>query len=279
VCVQSVDGTRPPRMGPTPYSARSTRPVLEWTPGRPGGDDVGERHHLPGSHGLTIVSVRARAPCPPSLGGEPGRVPTFGVERGPFKRGADATRAEGGRCGGGKFLRCSRRRRLRCIRSHAGVAESPETTASPAVPSRTAVDPTPADSADVLRATVVRQVMSSLPSPDGEMRAEILTYACTPAAGEQAYALDQFVTHGSSPESSWVADEQLQACGGLGGMYWSPDSRRFYYTPAREGVPDGRGMWWAPLDRVCRCENQGHAGAGCRQQDSGRDVMHRTIEG
>ena len=121
-----------------------------------------------------------------------------------------------------------------------------EPTASQAVPT-----PTLADPADVLRQTVLPQTLFSLPSPGGKSRAEILTYACTPVEAEQAYALDQLVIHGGSPERSWVANEQLQACGrpgasGLGGVYWSPDGQRFYYAPAREGVPDGCGMWWAP---------------------------------
>jgi len=126
-----------------------------------------------------------------------------------------------------------------------------EPTASQAVPTATLDEPTPADPADVLRQTVLPQSLFSFPSPDGKLRAEIRTYACTLVEAEQAYALDQHVIHGRSRERSCVADEQLQACGelgasGLGGLYWSPDGQRFYYTPAREGVPDGCGMWWAP---------------------------------
>jgi hypothetical protein len=131
-------------------------------------------------------------------------------------------------------------------------AESPEPTASRVLPTLTLAQPTPADPAEVLRATVVPRLLASLPSPDGKLRAEIVTYACTPVEGEQAYALDQLVIRGSNPDSSWVADEQLQACGGLGayglgGLYRSSDSQRFYSTPAREGVPDGCGMWFPPI--------------------------------
>ena len=46
-------------------------------------------------------------------------------------------------------------------------------------------------------------------------------------------------------------DSQLILCGsglgayGLSGWFWSPSSRYFYYTDAREGVPDGgRGSCW-----------------------------------
>ena len=42
----------------------------------------------------------------------------------------------------------------------------------------------------------------------------------------------------------WTVETQLLYCGGIGasgleGKFWSPDSRFFYYTNAREGWPDG----------------------------------------
>jgi dipeptidyl aminopeptidase/acylaminoacyl peptidase len=53
-------------------------------------------------------------------------------------------------------------------------------------------------------------------------------------------------------------DSQLNLCGsglgayGLGGWFWSPNSRYFYYTDAREGVPDGSGgsCWDRSLIRL-----------------------------
>ena len=33
-------------------------------------------------------------------------------------------------------------------------------------------------------------------------------------------------------------------------MFWSPSGRYFYYTTARQGVPDGCGYWSRPLSRV-----------------------------
>lgn len=52
-----------------------------------------------------------------------------------------------------------------------------------------------------------------------------------------------------------TAAEQLISCGGLGafgleGLFWSPNSRFFYFTTAREGVPDGCGYWQRPLLRA-----------------------------
>jgi hypothetical protein len=52
-----------------------------------------------------------------------------------------------------------------------------------------------------------------------------------------------------------VVDTQLRNCGGLGaagleGLFWSPTARYFYYTRAREGVPDGCGYWERPITRL-----------------------------
>jgi hypothetical protein len=46
-----------------------------------------------------------------------------------------------------------------------------------------------------------------------------------------------------------VVADQLQFCGGLGayglgGLFWSPNSHYFYFTDARQGVPDGGGCYW-----------------------------------
>lgn len=55
--------------------------------------------------------------------------------------------------------------------------------------------------------------------------------------------------------SEKIVDSQFQNCGGLGayglvGLFWSPNSRYFYYTNAREGVPDGCGHWERPVVRL-----------------------------
>jgi hypothetical protein len=96
------------------------------------------------------------------------------------------------------------------------------------------------------------QVLSAQESPDGRLRAEVLTYACTPVEGEGEYALDELVVETIASGERWLAAEQTQACGGLGAfglqvLFWSPGSRLLYYTTAREGVPDGCGFWLAPF--------------------------------
>ena len=56
--------------------------------------------------------------------------------------------------------------------------------------------------------------------------------------------------------STFIADRQLINCGGLGaaglaGRFWSPDGRYFYYTTAREGMPEGCDQYWSqPFSRV-----------------------------
>lgn len=89
-------------------------------------------------------------------------------------------------------------------------------------------------------------------SPDGNWQAEVVIYDCvkvdpSPEADSNAYEQLRLVERGSGDIKA--ADGQLQNCGGLGafgleGLFWSQNSRYFYYTAAREGVPDGCGGFW-----------------------------------
>jgi hypothetical protein len=97
----------------------------------------------------------------------------------------------------------------------------------------------------------------SLPllSPDGEWRAEVAIYDCIPFGDMGEYALEQLKLVQVSKGVEKVADSQLLACGGLGafgfeGLFWSLNSRFFYYTDASEGVPDGCGYWVKPVLRL-----------------------------
>jgi hypothetical protein len=92
----------------------------------------------------------------------------------------------------------------------------------------------------------------TFPSPDGQWQAETVVYGCveTDEETEHAYELLRFA---ASSAGEWrQVDSQLINCGGLGayglaGLCWSRDSRYFYYTPARQGVPDGAGEWSRPV--------------------------------
>jgi len=102
------------------------------------------------------------------------------------------------------------------------------------------------------------RIYKSYPSPDEKWLAQITIYDCIkidakPNADPSAYEQLRLV-EGISGEIKLV-DSQLQSCGGLGafgleGLFWSANSRYFYYTNAREGVPDGCGFWQSPILRL-----------------------------
>ena len=117
------------------------------------------------------------------------------------------------------------------------------------------------------------RVYSSLLSPDSKWRAEVVIYDCVPvgSADENAYEQLKLIQVGNGVTK--IADSQLQSCGGLGafglaGLFWSPNSRYFYYTNAREGVPDGCGYWKRPIIRldVINLKLE-HLGGGPRSPD------------
>ncbi len=134
---------------------------------------------------------------------------------------------------------------------------TPETTLfAPTVPATVAG--TPAATPD-LAATVVAvqqpQLYDSHLSPDGQWRAEVVRYDCADLGGVDQIAYEQLRLVHVATGDERVVDEQLLFCGGLGafglaGLFWSPNGRYFYYTDAREGVPDGCGYWERPLLRL-----------------------------
>ncbi len=113
-------------------------------------------------------------------------------------------------------------------------APSPVALATPA--------PTPAEAAAVV-AAVRAETQTEHLSPDGRWRAVVYTYPCT-QMDDVLMAYDELrlisVDDGTDP----LVAHQLQNCEGLGaiglgGLFWSANSRYFYYTDARQGVPDG----------------------------------------
>lgn len=77
-----------------------------------------------------------------------------------------------------------------------------------------------------------------------------------PGSEIEANAYEQLRIHNLQDDISVVVDGQVINCGGLGaaglaGLFWSEDSRFFYYTNAREGLPDGGcGYWASPVLRL-----------------------------
>jgi hypothetical protein len=99
----------------------------------------------------------------------------------------------------------------------------------------------------------------SYTSPDGELRATVVIYDCIKVvqdADAASNSLEQLKVLEISSGEEHVPDSQIRYCDGLGafgleGLFWSPNSRYFYYTNAREGFPDGcPGNWERPVRRM-----------------------------
>ena len=97
------------------------------------------------------------------------------------------------------------------------------------------------------------RTLAEYPSPDGLWHAEIDAYDCTHVATDvpEEYAFETLQVIRIEDGTSWTADTQLIACGGIGayglnGLAWSADSQYFYFNEAREGIPDGDGAGWTP---------------------------------
>ena len=120
--------------------------------------------------------------------------------------------------------------------------------------------PTPTVTPDVVGtviATSQPRVYASYPSPDGKWRAEVVIHDCVQVNGLDEIAYEQLTLIQVSSGVEETVDSQVQYCGGLGaygldGWFWSPNSRYFYYTTTREGVPDGTGgvCWDRSLIRL-----------------------------
>lgn len=92
-------------------------------------------------------------------------------------------------------------------------------------------------------------------SPDGQWQTEIAIYDCVQVDEINANAYEVLKLVQINHRTKSVVDSQLRNCGGLGaygldGLFWSPDNHYFYYTNAREGVPDGCGYWKRPIIRL-----------------------------
>ncbi len=114
--------------------------------------------------------------------------------------------------------------------------------------------------AKTLQATVTPESPQRFISPDGKYRAEVIIYGCTnipmPMNMEGTYSYEILKITNLSDQKEQEVENQLIYCQGLGayglgGLFWSTNSRYFYYTTAREGVPDGSGgfAWMRPASR------------------------------
>ena len=112
---------------------------------------------------------------------------------------------------------------------------------------------------DQLMTMTAPEVRRSYVSPDGKWRVDIVIRDCTkvdprPSADENS--LEQLVLVDRQRANRDVMLEQFLYCGGLGaygfdGLRWSADGRYFYFTPAKNGGPDGVCWYWErPIDLI-----------------------------
>jgi hypothetical protein len=92
-------------------------------------------------------------------------------------------------------------------------------------------------------------------SPDRRWRAALTQSGCIPTAAETEHAYETVSLLSGDGAAARLVDSQLINCGGLGAygfeaLFWSPNSRYFYYTTARTGIPDGCGPWVRPITRL-----------------------------
>lgn len=123
---------------------------------------------------------------------------------------------------------------------------------STAVPTETASGPSATPTViGTIVALIEPTTFTSHLSPDGNWQAEVVRYDCVPVSDVEEQAYERLDLIQPADNSTVLADSQLQSCGGLGafglaGLFWSPNSRYFYYTNAREGFPDGLCGYWSP---------------------------------
>lgn len=137
----------------------------------------------------------------------------------------------------------------------------PSATSTPIFtpPSETPSDtPTPS-STDLLQTMVASypaKISSSYPSTDQKWRVEVVVYnECTQDMSDpNSYEALKLVDLTSGAET--LIEDQLLYCGGIGagglaGLFWSPNSRYFYYSDAAFGRPDGGCFGWqTPISRL-----------------------------
>lgn len=111
-----------------------------------------------------------------------------------------------------------------------------------------------ADPAPTVVAVAEPRILARYPSPDRVLEAVVRIYDCTQISPDEAYAYEELLIRQRNVASEQKAASQLRFCGGLGaygleGLVWSPNGIYFYYTTAREGMPDGCGAWSHPVIR------------------------------
>jgi hypothetical protein len=144
--------------------------------------------------------------------------------------------------------------------THIPVTSTPSLTPGPETE-----EPTSTPFFDVTLDAIIDAVMTasppnlyaSYPSPDNKWRVEIVIHDCVQIEGldpglyADMHAYEQLILVEVNTGTAEILEDQYRSCEGLGaigldGRFWSPNSRYFYYTDAREGSPDGLCSYWEP---------------------------------
>ncbi len=161
---------------------------------------------------------------------------------------------------------------------------SPVVTSTPVQKPTTTIDVSPTPDLETptatpdIAATVTTlqqpRIYASYPSPDSQWRAQVIIYDCVKLSETDENAYEQLKLVRVSDKVEQIVDTQLQYCGGLGGfgfkgLFWSPNSRYFYFTDAREGSPDGLCSYWQPpiISLDVTTQSREYLGDGPRSPD------------
>ena len=109
-------------------------------------------------------------------------------------------------------------------------------------------------SINTIISTVQPDVLETHSSPDGKWQVDVIRYDCINYSYQDyigIIAYEQLKIVNLSDGTEKIVDDQQQVCDGigmygLGGLYWSPNTRYFYYTDAREGYPETCGNYAVP---------------------------------
>lgn len=145
----------------------------------------------------------------------------------------------------------------RSVASTGTPSRVPHATDTPTPDSVATLQVIETEQVDAILSTVQPVVIEEHPSFDGKWRVEVIRYEChTFPNFVDSVAFEQLKLINLTDKTEKIIDDQLQNCGGigtfgLGGLYWSPNSRYFYYTNSREGYPETCGNYVAlPIYRL-----------------------------
>lgn len=128
----------------------------------------------------------------------------------------------------------------------------------PAVPTQPTFTPATSgtDAVETVVATNQPKVRASYPSPDGKWQVDVTVYNECTENNHQTPSYEELVLVDLASGSQSPFEGELLNCGGIGaggldGLFWSANSRYFYYSTAAFSSPDGCAFGWTrPITRL-----------------------------